>query len=157
MYLRWIYEQVHVEWCTERRLNDLREAENRLSDQNTKAKKVWEKFVAESTSWQEVPDASYMAFRWWQRFIHPKTRRTHQMVDGIPITGPASLSKTKRCLKDKAVGQWKRTGEYQHMMGSSLLADRFAAGYGSTIKYIQIINTQKQVLPNWEDCFSQIC
>lgn len=125
MELRKLYETAHDHWRTEERLDMLRSFS---PSADTKQRDVWERFVGQHPLWREVPDPSYLAYRWWKRFVKPEIHRRHLMIDSVPVSGPTSLSKAKKQCKLYAIGQWKQGDEYQGMMGGSLLADRFVEG-----------------------------
>lgn len=91
---------------------------------------VWQAFVQNHSSvWQNIPDSSFLAYKWMKMFVDKQIRRGFKRVSGIPMPGLQPEDAVEKEVKNKAIGIWATGEPYQHLLPPNKTADLFAKGY----------------------------
>lgn len=142
-WLRKVYDRGLKRFKTDQLLKLLKDADDRLEEirADRNQQRNWIAFTNENTAWNEIPDNSYIASRWWRRYVHPRKRAHIPRIADVPVPIPATLERAKQELRQRSIGQWNRSSGFFPPEGISgaRLANAFEKG---SFPIGKIVNTQ---------------
>lgn len=124
-WLRKLYDLHNASFQTPERLQCLQD----VAEVNQNKKRAeWDGFVSRHPEWQDVPDASYVAFRWFKE-LNPRKRRRSEKVDDIKSVALPPFSTVQKETRKLLIGQLCANKRYKNAASGAALADKFSKGY----------------------------
>ncbi|KAL6047172.1 hypothetical protein QOT17_021766 [Balamuthia mandrillaris] len=129
-WLRKLYDLHNASFKTSNRLQCLQDLPQctQVKKKKEKEKREWGQFVSIHVEWQDVKDASYVAYRWYQE-LHPRKRRRKRKVDNVDVVALPPIATLKEEEEKLLIGQRCADKPYQNAASGAILADLFATGY----------------------------